>query len=400
MEIIIIGNGIAGLSAVEEIRRENQEINIHMITSEKYYTYYRTQLSNYLAKDFKTEDIYIHPKNWYRENNIKVYLNKEVKSIDRTKKIVYFNNSESLQYDKLLLANGARSFIPPVVGKDNEGVFALRDLDDLKSIQEYGKKAEKGIVIGGGLLGLEAANSLKNLEMNITVIEFFDRLLPRQLDQEGSIMLKKIVEDQGIKVILGAQVEKILGEQKVEGIQIKDGQKVETSFVLFSTGVRSNIQLAKELDLEIDKAIIVDEYMQTSERDIYAAGDVCQFNNKFFGIWPIAMEQGKVAGANMIGKKRTYKEITPSNMLNVMGTKVFSTGDIGAGEGEYDILKVKDERKNIYKKFFFRDRKLVGAILMNDIAMAGKLKNLLTSGKDYSNLLKQDISDEEKIKQL
>lgn len=400
MEIIIIGNGIAGLSAAEEIRRENQAINIHMITNEKYYTYYRTQLSHYLSKDFKIEGISIHSKNWYKENNIKVYLNKEVKSIDKTKKIVYFDNSESLQYDKLLLANGARSFMPPVVGKDNKGVFALRNLDDLKSIQKYGKKAKKGVVIGGGLLGLEAANSLKNLEMNITVIEFFDRLLPRQLDQEGSIMLKKIVEDQGIKVILGAQVEKILGEQKVEGIQIKDGQKVEASFVLFSTGVRSNIQLAKELGLEIDKAIIVDEYMQTSESDIYAAGDVCQFNNKFFGIWPIAMEQGKVAGANMIGKKRAYKEITPSNMLNVMGTKVFSTGDIGAGEGEYDTLKVKDERKNIYKKFFFRDRKLVGAILMNDIAMAGKLKNLLTSGKDYSNLLKQDISDEEKIKQL
>lgn len=400
MNIIIVGNGIAGLSAAEEIRRENEEVHITMITNEKYYTYLRTQISHFLGKDFEISDVYMHPEDWYKENNIEIYFNTEVKKVNKDEKTVSLGNGENIAYDKLLLANGAHSFVPPVEGKDKEGVFALRGLDDVLEIQKYAKKVEKGIVIGGGLLGLESANSLNKLGMEITVVEFFDRLLPRQLDEEGSTLLKKIVEEEGVNVLLGSQVEKIVGDKKVEGFKIKDGEEKDISFVLFSAGVRSNIAIAKDLGLEVDKAIVVNEYMETSEKDIYAAGDVCQFNNKFFGIWPIAIEQGKIAGANMINNKKAYKEMTPSNMLNIMGTKVFSIGDIGAGEGDYKVLKEKREEENLYKKIFFKEAKLVGGILINDISLAGKLKNLVSKDKDYSHLLNKDISDKEKIKEL
>jgi nitrite reductase (NADH) large subunit len=400
MKILIVGNGVAGLSAAEEIRKRNKEANIHMITKENYYTYYRTQLSHFLSKDFNVEDIYMHPKNWYVENNIKVIFNEEVRSIDKNKQTIKLSNNEELVYDKLLLANGASSFIPPVEGRDKQGVFSLRGLDDLREIQEYAKNIDKGIVIGGGLLGLEAANSLNKLGIEIKVIEFFDRLLPRQLDNEGSKVLRKIVEEQGIKLLLGGQVENIYGENKVEGCKIKGGQDIETSLVLFSAGVRSNIQLAKELGLEINRSIVVDKFMNTSEEEIYAAGDVCEFNGKSFGIWPIAIEQGKIAGLNMIGEKQEYEEIIPSNMLNVMGSKVFSIGDVGTGEGEYESIKIERDKNNIFKKLFFLNGKLVGAILINDIAMAGKLKKLMSSDIDFSELLNKNISDEEKLNQL
>ncbi|MCR1899866.1 FAD-dependent oxidoreductase [Irregularibacter muris] len=400
MGIVIIGNGIAGLSAAEEIRKGNSEISIDIITDEKYHTYYRTQLSHYLGKDFKREDVYVHPEKWYEDKNIQVHLKEKVKRIDKVEKEVYLNSGKSLKYTKLLLANGAHSFMPSVEGSDKEGVFVLRDLDDVQAIQQYVKNLKEGIVVGGGLLGLEAASSLQRLGLKITVIEFFPRLLPRQLDEEGSEIIKKIVQDQGIDLMLGVQVEKLLGEKRVEGFKIKDGEIEETSFVLFSAGVRSNIQLAQELQLEVDRAIIVDQYMQTSERDIYAAGDVCEFNKMNFSIWPIAIEQGKIAGKNMLKNKETYQAITPSNMLNIMGNSIFSIGDIGEGEGEYSTLKYKDSKKDVYKKIFFKDNKVVGAILINDVTMAGKLKKLLKSEKDYSELLGKNLSDDEKIQQL
>lgn len=400
MKILIIGNGVAGLSAAEEIRKRNKDANIQIITKENYYTYYRTQLSHFLSKDFNVEDIYMHPENWYVENNIKVHLNKEGSSINKDKKSLKLLNGEEITYDKLLLANGASSFIPPVEGRNKQGIFALRGLDDLREIQEYAREVDKGIVIGGGLLGLEAANSLNKLEIDITVVEFFDRLLPRQLDNEGSKVLRKIVEEQGIKLLLGCQVESIYGEDKVEGCKMKEGQDIETSLVLFSAGVRSNLQLAKDMGLEINRSIVVDKFMNTSEEDIYAAGDVCEFNGKSFGIWPIAIEQGKIAGMNMIGEKQEYEEIIPSNMLNVMGSKVFSIGDVGAVEEVYESIKIESDKDNIFKKLFFLNGKLVGAILINDITMAGKLKKLISSEQDYTELLNKNISDEEKFNQL
>ncbi|NTW71558.1 MAG: NAD(P)/FAD-dependent oxidoreductase [Eubacteriaceae bacterium] len=395
MDIVIIGNGAAGLSAAEEIRKNNKEVKVHMVTNESYYTYYRTRLSHFLEKEFEIDDVYIHPESWYKENYIDMIFNKTVEKIDKAQKTVYLSGGDTLHYDKLLLANGSSSFMPPVKGNDKEGVFSLRSMDDVLAIQNYAKGIKKTAVIGGGLLGLEAANSLNNMGLDVTVIEFADRLLPRQMDLEGSQVVKNIVEEQGVHLLLNSQVEEITGD-KVSGIKLKDGQVLEASLVLFSAGVRSNIQLAKNLGLEISRAVVVDEYMQTSEKDIYAAGDVAEFHNMSFNIWPIALEQGKIAAKSILGLNEPYDAITPSNMLNIMGIKAFSIGDIGAGEGDYKTLTDKSEHK--LKKFFFKDGKLVGAILINDISLATKLKKIMD--QDYTDLLAQDLPEIEKISKL
>ncbi|SHE86830.1 NAD(P)/FAD-dependent oxidoreductase [Alkalibacter saccharofermentans] len=395
MNIVIVGNGAAGLSAAEEIRKHDPSATITMVTEESYYTYYRTRLSHYLSKDFSIDEIYIHPENWYRDNKIDIILETKVKKINTNEKTVIISEDKSLPYDKLLLANGASSFVPPVEGSDSKGVFSLRDMDDVKSIQKFSKTAKKATVVGGGLLGLEAANALKELGLDVTVVEFAPRLLPRQMDEEASNVVKKIVEDQGISLYLNAQVEKIEGNP-VTGCILKGGDKVDADLVLFSTGVRSNISLAKDAEIATDKAIIVNEYMETSAKDIYAAGDVAEFNQMSFNIWPIAIEQGKMAGRNMIGKEESYEAITPSNMLTILNVKAFSLGDI---EGKTEGLNcLRDRNDTKFKKLFFKDGKLAGAILINDIAMAGKLKKKM--GEDYSHLLKEDISDKEKIEKL
>ncbi|HCX63686.1 MAG TPA: NAD(P)/FAD-dependent oxidoreductase [Eubacteriaceae bacterium] len=396
MNIVIVGNGIAGLSAAEEIRKKDTSSTIHMITDESYYTYYRTRLSHYLAQDFETEDVYVHPKTWYEENNINVIFEQKVEQIDPDKKIVTLSDSEALYYNKLILANGSSSFMPPVEGKEKEGVFSLRSLDDVFAIQKYAKNVNKAIVVGGGLLGLETANALNKRGLKVTVVEFAPRLLPRQMDEEGSEVVANIVRSQGVDLYVGAQVEKILGEDVASGCQLKDGRQIEAPLILFSAGVRSNVSLAKQMDLSVDRAVIVDEYMRTSAEDVYAVGDVAEFKGMSFNIWPIAIEQGKIAGRHIVGDEQAYEAITPSNMLNILDIKAFSIGDIGSEDKAYQTLVDKEEQK--LRKFFFSNNKLVGAILINDIKLATKLKNKID--KDYTDVLRSTLSDHEKIEKL
>lgn len=395
MNLVIIGNGVAGLSAAEEIRKQDSSASITMITDEPYYTYYRTRLSHYLSKDFTVDEIYIHPQSWYQENNITVMFDAIAEKINPHEHTIILAGGKSISYDKLLLANGSSSFIPPVEGSDKEGVFSLRNMEDVTNIQKFSKSAKKAIVVGGGLLGLEAANALKELKLDVTVVEFVPRLLPRQMDEEASQVVKKIVEDQGISLYLNAQVEQITGDP-VDNCVLKSGETLETDLVLFSAGVRSNIKLAKDAGIETDRAVIVNENMKTSIEDIYAAGDVAQFNQMSFNIWPIAVEQGKIAGLNMLGLNRDYEAIAPSNMLNILGVKAFSIGDIEGKTEGMECLCDKNETK--FKKIFFKEGSLAGAILINDIALAGKIKKKM--GEDYSHLLKEDLSDKEKIEKL
>jgi nitrite reductase (NADH) large subunit len=379
MKIVIIGNGIAGLSAAEEIRKLDQLESIVIISEEDCHTYYRTRLSHYLSKDFAQEDVLIHPASWYEDNNIQVLLNKRVQRIDPDVQIVELSDGSNLEYDKLLLANGSSSFVPPVKGSDASNVFALRSLTDAKAIQATAKNAKKALVVGGGLLGLEGANALLELGLDVTVVEFAPRLLPRQMDSEASLVVKDIVEKQGIRLLLDAQVEEIQGNPAY-ACKLKSGEIIETDLVLFSAGVRSNIHLAKEAGIATDRAVLVNEYMETSVKNIYAAGDVAEYNGMSFNIWPISVEQGKVAGQNILGEKVSYQAITPSNMLQILGVKAFSLGDF---ENFTDARTLAEDERFI--KLFFTDGKLSGAILIHDISLAVKLKKWM--GTDYTDLL-------------
>lgn len=382
MNFVIIGNGIAALSAAESIRKNDKESKITMITREPYNTYFRIKLSHLLGHEYELEKLYVRPESWYKSNNIDIMLKCSVVSLDTDKKIIHLDSSDKIKYDRLIIATGSYSFIPPVKGRDKNGVYAIRSLDDVNNLNKYIKDKKRGIVVGGGLLGLEAAWSLKQAGYDINVIEFFPRLLPKQSDEEGSKIIENIIENSGIKLILNAEVAEITGDD-ADGVILKDGRKVQADFVIFSAGIRPNVDIAKDSDIKINRGILVDDFMRTNVDDVFAAGDVAEYNGKIYGLWTVAMAQGRNAGLNAAGIRTKYKEVIPSSTLKITGVDVFSSGDI-SGE-KSTSYSYKDG--NIYYKLFIKDNKLVGAILIGDISSSTKIKKAIDSGYNLKEIL-------------
>lgn len=371
VKYLIIGNGVAGYEAVKEIRKNDQEGSILMVSEESYLTYYRPRLSEYLSKDFINEDLLINDKSWYEERNIDVLLGKVVRKIDIENNKVILDNDDSIEYENLLIATGSRPFIPPLEGKSKNGVLALRTLDDLHYIKGYFEKCEDIVVIGGGLLGLEAAWNLNKLGKKVSVVEFESYLLPKQLDAEISKKLESNLIEEGIKVYIGTSADKIIGEEKVEGILINKDKTIKADGVLFSVGVRPNIDLVRDTQVKYNRGIIVDEHLRTNVENIYAAGDVIEKDGVVMGLWTCAKEQGKIAGANMSGNPMKYILQSPSTTLKLGKISLFSVGNIK----EYDnIYEFKDDDKGIHKKLFITDGKITGGILFGDTKDMSKLK--------------------------
>ncbi|ORX23118.1 pyridine nucleotide-disulfide oxidoreductase [Thermoanaerobacterium sp. PSU-2] len=382
MKFVIIGNGIAALQAAENIRKNDGESKITMISREKYNTYYRVKLSHLLGQQFDLGKLYVKPDQWYEDNNIDVLLKRNVLSVDTDKKIVKLDDGSILTYDVLIVASGSHSFVPPVKGNDKKGVYAVRSLDDVEKLNEYINGKKRGVVVGGGLLGLEAAWSLRQTGYDMTVIEFFPRLLPKQSDEEGARIIEKIIENSGINLVLGAEVEEIIGDP-VDGVMLKNGIKIDADFVIFSAGVRPNLDAIKDSGIKINKGIVVDDFMKTNVDDVYAAGDVAEHNGKIYGLWTVALAQGRTAGLNAVGIKTVYKEVPPSSTLKVTGVDVFSSGDI------FDEAAVSYRYKdgNTYYKLFAKENKLIGAILIGDISYSTKVKKAIDSGLDLKEFL-------------
>ncbi len=388
-KVIIIGGGIAGLTAAETIRKSNSEVKVSIITDEDYYPYSRIKLSKYINSDINFDDLYIHKQSWYDDMNIDIIPSRKVEKIDSTNKEVKLDNGDTLNYDKLIIAIGGYNFVPPFPNVNLKGVFSVRNIHDIKQIQDHIRENKvKNIgIIGGGLLGIEAAWGLKsNGDYNISIIETAPRLLPRQLDEEGSLILEKLINDNGITVYKGDGVKEISGEGLVSGIALNSGATVEAELVIVSTGIRSNLSLAKEIDIPTNRGIVVDKYMKTNSDDIFAAGDCAEYNGMVYGIWPVATEQGKIAGLNAIGINEEYKEIVPSNMLQVMGVNVFQAGDISESNRtvKYD--------NGLYAKLFFKDNSIWGAILIGDTKKGFALKRAIEEKRDFSREISSDIN--------
>ncbi|MCP2240529.1 NAD(P)/FAD-dependent oxidoreductase [Thermoanaerobacterium thermosaccharolyticum] len=382
MNFVIIGNGIAALSAAESIRKNDKDSKITMISNEPYNTYFRIKLSHLLGHEYELEKLYVKPEPWYKSSNIDIMLKCSVNSVDIVKKTVHLNSGDDIKYDKLIIASGSHSFVPPVRGCDKKGVYAIRSLDDVNNLNQYIKGKKRGIVVGGGLLGLEAAWSLRQAGYEMNVIEFFPRLLPKQSDEEGSKIIENIIESNGIKLMLGTEVEEITGDA-VDGVILKDGREVHADFVIFSAGIRPNVDVVKGSGIKINKGILVDEFMRTNVDDVFAAGDVAEYNGKIYGLWTVAMAQGKNAGLNAVGIKTQYKEVPPSSTLKITGVDVFSSGDI-SGEKS---TSYSHKEENVYYKLFIKDNKLVGAILIGDISSSTKIKKAIDSEYDLREIL-------------
>ncbi|OGR24019.1 MAG: hypothetical protein A2139_04240 [Desulfobacca sp. RBG_16_60_12] len=387
---LIIGNGVAGNTAAEHIRKHDPEGKIAVFSRESRPFTYVPALPEYLAGAKAADQIIIHPQSWYDRHGIDLHLDTRVTKIDPDQKFVETDRGERFPFDKLLLATGGNSFVPPISGADSPGVFTLRTIDDADRIKQAAASAKTALLIGGGLLGLEAGNGLRQLGLKVAVVEFFPRLLPRQLDAAGAAMLQRQMEDMGFTFHLGAKTREITAGPAGFQVNLESGETLKGDLVLISAGVRPDLSLAQALGLNIDKGVQVDDTMQTSRDGIYAAGDLIEHRGRFYGIWPAARDQGAVAGAAMAGGAATYQGTLPSNVLKVVGVDLVAAGDIDV-DGKLTAVVHTDSAKKIYRKLVIRDNLLMGAILLGDIRGSAEIQAAIRKQLDIS-LLKNELA--------
>ena len=386
---LIIGNGVSGTTAAESIRKLDQEGNITMVTDEDLPFYYRIRLNEYISGDLSEQDLIAKAKQWYEDQNIDLRLRTRIVGAEQKGKGIIAEDDQKFFYDSLLVATGSHSFIPPIKGSEKRGVFALRTIQDARDIVTYSKDIEQVVLIGGGLLGLEAGNALLKLGKRVMVVEFFPRLLPRQLDVDGASRLQGIMEEMGFSFRLGVKTQEITGDDRVSGVMVEGGENLFAKMVIISAGVRPNMGLAEPLGLAYEKGIKVDEHLRTNQPDIYAAGDVAEFKGMPYGIWPAAMDQGKIAGTNMAGGDLIYEGTTMANTLKVAGIDLASAGNIDA-ENEFESGVVTDEK--IYKKIVVENNKIIGCIMLGDTKGFNKITKAMSEKLDVSQIKDQILS--------
>jgi len=381
---LIIGNGVAGTTAAEAIRQQDPKGSITILSEEDIPFYYRIRLNDFISGDVGEDKLIAKKETWYQEQRIDLRLNTRITELDTAGKRLTTDSGEALTFDRLLLATGSHSFLPPIEGIDQQGVFSLRHIKDARAILAQAEKSEEVILIGGGLLGLEAGNALRKLGKKVTVVEFFPRLLPRQLDAKGATRLQKLMEKMGFSFRLSAITKTITGSNgRAEGIVLEGGDTLHGQMVVVSAGVRPNLELAKSGRLDCDKGVKVNDRLETSATDIYAAGDVAEYQGVVSGIWPAAMQQGKVAGANMAGGEVQYNGTTMSNILKVAGIDVAAAGNIDA-EGRYESQVVSSG--SVYKKLVIENNRLIGCIMVGDTKNFNTITRYITEQRDIGTL--------------
>ncbi len=405
MKVIIVGNGVAGIAAARTIResRPEAEVQVEIYSAEDCHYYPKPQLIELLAGRIAIEQAFLYDERWYRERGIKVHLASLVEELDPARGEIKLRSGKRVGYDRLLLATGARPALPEVPGIDQEGVFALRTLADALRLKERAEasKSKRMIVLGGGLLGLEAASALaSSTGTHPLVLERRGWPLSRQLDRQGGELLMRLLRRKGVEVVTEAECAAIL--EGARGVELADGRLIEGDFILVAAGIEPNCALAREAGLKVNRGIIVDERLRTSAPEVHAAGDVAEFEGKVYGIIPAAIEQAKVAALNIVGEEASYRGTVPSNTLKVSGVDLFSAGEVNPqaqGEG-YKELRLVDEARGIYKKMVFREGRLVGAILLGTRKNALQLSKLIASGEDLSGYEEALLGDEFDFKGL
>lgn len=366
-KLVLIGNGMAGIRAIEELLKyESGLYDITVIGAEPQPNYNRIMLSPVLAGEKEIDDIILNSFQWYEENNINLITGDKATKINRVNKSVETESGKSFAYDRLLVATGSMPFIIPVPGADKKGVIGFRDISDVNTMVEYASHHKNAVVIGGGLLGLEAANGLMKQGMNVTVVHLMDSLLERQLDTTSSAMLKQSLQQRGMSFLMQAQTAEILGEESVTGVTFADGSSIDADLVVMAVGIRPNIELAQTAGLYCERGIVVNDTMQTYDPTIYAVGECVQHRQHCYGLVAPLFDQAKVVANHLaqVGTSRYQGSIT-STKLKVTGIDLFSAGDFNEQEDD-DVLVMQDARQGVYKKLVIRDDIIKGAVLYGD----------------------------------
>jgi len=382
---VIIGNGIAGLSAAKEIRKQDVNGSIKIISEESYPTYFRTKLTELVGIDFDHKSLLVNKEEWYRENKIELILDSFVDNIDIANKFIKTEKLH-IDYDKLLISTGSKPFIPHFKGTDKRGIFAIRTLDDIYKLNNYLMKCTKVSVVGGGLLGIEACWALKKAGKEVTVINKGKYLLNKQVDYEIGFKLEERLISEGIGFILDKDIEEIIGVDEIKGLKFTDGNILDTDCVLISTGIQPRIDIIRDTAIKYNRGIIVDENLRTNVDDIYAAGDVIEINDQIIGLWTSSNEQGKIAGTNMAGGKLLYTVPRLFCSLKLDKIQVFSAGEFN----EYDrIYEYKNDDGDIHHKIFVREGIIIGVILFGDLQELNSLRNaVINMGRIEDYLVK------------
>ncbi|GGC88667.1 hypothetical protein GCM10011396_39880 [Undibacterium terreum] len=387
--LVVIGNGMAGMRTVEELLKLAPDLyDITVFGAEPHGNYNRILLSPVLAGDKGIADIMLHTHEWYAQNGIRLHAGDPVVKIDRRRRIVYSASGKEVCYDRLLLATGSKPFIIPVPGHTLDGVIAFRDIQDVETMLEAARNHRHAVIIGGGLLGLEAANGLLRQGMTVTVVHVADSLMERQLDKPAAALLKKALEEKGLQFLLSADTAEIIGPDRVTAVRFKDGTEIPADLVVMTVGVRPNIELAKEAGLHCERAIVVDDTLQTYDPRIYAVGECVQHRKATFGLVAPIWDQAKVCGAHLAGAgHRRYVQQATATKLKVTGVDLYSAGDFIGGESSEDLV-LRDPRRGIYKRLILKDRLLVGAVLYGDVKDGPWYFDLIQSKTDIAAMRK------------
>ena len=384
--LVVIGNGMAGCRAVEEIlAREPGRYRITIFGAEPRVNYNRIMLSPVLSGEKSFEDIIINDAAWYADNAIELVSGDPVIAIDPSEKAVRSRSGLTVSYDKLLIATGSDPFIIPVPGKDLPGVVTFRDLDDVDKMLDAAGKGGDAVVIGGGLLGLEAAHGLSLRGMKVTVIHLMPTLMERQLDEAAAWLLKAELEKRGQTILTQADTAEVYGDGKVEGVRLKDGREIPASIVVMAVGIRPATGLARDAGLEVNRGILVDDHMVTSDPDILSVGECVEHNGMVYGLVAPLWEMCRSLADGLAANLNPYGGSVTSTKLKVSGIDVFSAGDFSGGEGCEDIV-LRDATRGVYKRVIVKEDKVVGAVLYGDTADGNWYFDLLKKGEDVSEI--------------
>lgn len=393
MEVVIIGNGIAGTLAAKTLRETDPDVGIEIFAAEPYLYYPRPNLIEFIAGGLPFDRLFAFPEKWYAQHRINVHTGTLVEKVVPDEHYVLAAGGRRVPYDILLLANGASAATPSIPGAEKRGVFTLRSLGDALAILEYVKEHPRAAVLGGGLLGLEIARALKRRGADVEVVEFFDYLLPRQLDPTGGALLRREIEKPGIRVRLGTATDEILGGTEARGLRFKNGLSAEADMVILATGVRPNLGLAREAGLRTDRGVLVDEFLQTSNPRIFAAGDGIQRGDAVYGIIPASFDQAGIVAANILGQKKIYEGTVPYNTLKVAGVHFMSAGIVNPQGPGFEEIRLEKPEEGIYKKIVLRNDALVGAIWMGTKTGVSAIARAV-SQKSVVDKWKRDLLEE------
>jgi nitrite reductase (NADH) large subunit len=383
--IVIIGGGVAGVAAAEAARKTSPEATIVLLAKEQRIPYYRINLTRYLAGEVNREDLPIHPKNWYAEQRIDLRLRTEVTRVNLEQRQVEIHEGDPVPFDRLVLTCGAHPFVPPIPGADKQSVFSLRTDEDADQILEAAKAGHRIVCIGGGLLGLETAGALAKRGGDVTVLETHGYLMPAQLTPRAGTILAGHLQRIGVKLRSAVHVKELVGGASVTGVLLEEGDTVPAEAVVLATGVRSNTHLARQAGLTVQKGVVVDNLLRTSQPDVFAAGDATEHLGVLYGNWYVAQFQGGIAGMNAAGGIVEFGGIPRSHTLKVLGLDTCSIGQFLPVDGSYRAYESEADGK--YLNFVFHDGCLVGANLLGSTALAGAVKKAIESKTDFSGLL-------------